>query len=106
MDISKEVTELMAKAYPDGFTLRDEANAIVAFAIRNSSLENLHAGKYSPLLEDEKLSRITDEEMKDLMIEFSERVEKLLRQKEEEPERYKKLILGVGYFYCQGWNRQ
>ena len=38
--------------FPDGFTLRDEANAIIAITVRNEPIEHLHAGKYSPLLED------------------------------------------------------
>ena len=42
---SKELRELEARAFPDGFTLRDEANAIVAVAFRNGPLEDLHAGK-------------------------------------------------------------
>ena len=48
-------------------TLRDEANAITVYAFRNSCLEDLHAGVYSPLLEDDSLCRITDKEMKKLM---------------------------------------
>ena len=37
---------------PQGeFTLRNEANALTAFAFRNGFLEDLHAGKDSPLLE-------------------------------------------------------
>jgi len=97
--------DFIAQAYPDGFTLRDEANAIVAFAIRNSQLEDLHAGKHSSLLEDESLSRISEDEMKSMMIEFCERVEMLLKRKEEDPEQYKLMIQGYGSLYCQGWNR-
>lgn len=54
--------------FPDDFTTRDEANALVAYAFRNGPIENLHAGKYSELLENENLSRITDDEMKTLMV--------------------------------------
>ena len=56
--------EVLERHFPGGFTLRDEANAIVAWAIRNGPLEDLHAGKHSKLLEDDSLGRITDAEMK------------------------------------------
>ena len=77
---------------PGGFTLRDEANAIVAFAFRNGPIEDLHAGRTSELLEDESLSRITDAEMKTIMLTACERVEALLRLKESDPKRYDKVI--------------
>jgi hypothetical protein len=32
------------RAFPGGFDHRDEANAIIAMAVRNGPLENLHAG--------------------------------------------------------------
>src|SRR5947209_4002632 len=41
--------------FPSGFTVRDEANAIVAHAFRNGPIEDLHAGKYSELLSDASL---------------------------------------------------
>ena len=53
----------------DDFTIRDEANAVTAFAFRNGFIEELHAGKWSPLLEQPGNSRITDDEMRRLMIE-------------------------------------
>jgi hypothetical protein len=34
--------------FPGGFTLRDEANAIVAYAFRNGPIEDLHAGELPP----------------------------------------------------------
>ena len=67
-----EWQESVNEIFPGGFTLRDEANAIVASAFRNGPLEDLHAGEWSELLENEKLSRITDEEMKALMINACE----------------------------------
>jgi len=42
-----------------------------SWAFRNGYLEKLHAGKYSELLEKPGLSRITDVEMKKLMIQSS-----------------------------------
>jgi hypothetical protein len=64
--------------FPGGFTIRDEANALVAWAFRNGPLEDLHAGKYSPLLEDPDLSRISDAEMKTLMLNACCQLAKLL----------------------------
>ena len=58
----------MARSFPDEFSHRDEANALIAMAVRNGPLEALHAGKSSAWLEDDTLSRLTDDEMKILMI--------------------------------------
>lgn len=57
-----------APYFPGGFTSRDEANALVAWAFRNGPPEDLHAGWHSELLADASLSRITDDEMKELML--------------------------------------
>ncbi len=91
--------------FPDGFTLRDEANAIVACAFRNGPLENLHAGKYSELLENEDLSRITDAEMKVLMIAACEKVAELLQLKETDFDRYVAFITKFHRTYCKRWER-
>ena len=85
--------------------MRDEANAIVAWALRNGELENLHAGKHSKLLEDDSLSRITDAEMKTLMIHASERLEHLLRLKADDPKKYDALIKGYNILFCGQWDR-
>src|SRR5258708_2844545 len=60
----------ISRVTSDGeFTLRDEANALTAFAFRNGFLEDLHAGKSSPVLSQPGFSRISDDEMQPLMIE-------------------------------------
>ena len=70
-------------------TVRDDANALVANCLRNNELfESLHAGAYSPLLEDASLSRITDDEVKKLMIEVSARLAYMLALKAADPEAY------------------
>ncbi len=97
--------ELLDQRFPGGFTLRDEANAIVAWALRNGPLEDLHAGKHSKLLEDDSLSRITDAEMKELMLHACERVEDLLRLKERDPKKYEALIKSYNILYCGAWER-
>jgi hypothetical protein len=101
--LSDEEMKLM---FPGGFALRDEANGIVAFAFRNTQLETLHAGKDSHLLEDDSYSRITEAEMKSLMIEACEKMERLLRMKEQHPEHYRKFIMVNAWAYCRSWNRK
>lgn len=83
---------------------RQEANAITCFAFRNGMLENLHAGEDSELLTDPKWSRITDEEMKELMIEASSKVAELLRLKEREPEKYWETIASVHLGFTKRWD--
>lgn len=102
---SRDLRELEARAFPEGFTLRDEANAIVAMAFRNGPLEDLHAGKWSELLDDPELSRISDEEMKTLMIFACERVVELLRMKETDPDEYYLEMMSYGWRFCRRWER-
>jgi hypothetical protein len=60
VDLSPLPAELSEKHFPGGFTVRDEANALTAFAFRNGPLEDLHVGQSSPLLDNPSLSRITN----------------------------------------------
>ncbi len=84
-------------------TLREEANAIVAHVFRNGFIEDLHAGIVEEKLLDPKYSRITNDEMKKLMIECCEKMEKLLRLRDENPQAYKeKLRLNLKN-YCRHW---
>ncbi|MCH7725095.1 MAG: hypothetical protein IH991_01245 [Planctomycetes bacterium] len=91
--------------FPDGFTIWDEANALVAWAFRNGSLEDLHAGKRSPLLDDPALSRITDEEMKDLMMNACRQLAKFLELKAADPVKYEREIKSYKFRYCHEWER-
>jgi len=102
---SDELIEMEAQQFPDGFTLRDEANAIVAQAFRNGPIEDLHAGKLSELLSDPELSRITDDEMKTIMVNACEQVGTLLEQKENDPEAYYRQMLSYNRMYCRRWDR-
>jgi hypothetical protein len=102
---SDELIELEARVFPDGFTLRDEANAIVAMAFRNGPIEDLHAGKTSELLSDLEVSKITDEEMKTIMVNACEQVAKLLKLKETDPEAYYRQMLSYNHMYCRQWER-
>ena len=85
IELPPSAVEQIERAFPGGFSARDEANCIVAFAIRNGSLEDLHAGERSELLKRKNLSRITDAEMKRLILFACEKIECLLRMKEEPP---------------------
>ena len=87
------------------WTLRDEANGLTAIAFRNGFLEDLHAGKHSALLTDPALSRITDREMRKLMIESSAQLARLLELKENEPEVYLRTIRWFRDAYCAVWER-
>jgi hypothetical protein len=90
---------------PTDLTLREEANAIVAYAFRNGPLEDLHAGRHSTLLEDEGNSRITDAEMKHLMIAACEAVERLLQMKREDLAGYRRFLRDYHARYCSRWER-
>jgi len=86
-------------------TIREEANALTCWAFRNGYLEKLHAGKYSELLEQPGLSRITDAEMKLLMIGTSSKVAEILLMKETDPVEYWKNILYFNEHYCYKWEK-
>jgi hypothetical protein len=97
--------EILQRLFPGGFTLRDEANAMVAFAFRNGPIEDLHAGKHSELLANKSLSRMTDAEMKELMIFACEKLELLLRMREADPDGYAKFLRSYNLMYCGHWQR-
>jgi hypothetical protein len=101
-DKSKE----LEAAYPAGFTERDEANALIAMAVRNGPIENLHAGKYSALLEDQSLSRITDDEMMILILNATAVLAALNRLKASNPDLYNRMMKTYGKMYCQSWKRE
>jgi hypothetical protein len=86
-------------------TTREEANALTCCAFRNGYIEELHAGKYSELLEKPGLSRITDDEMKRLMVGASAKLAELLAMKENEPDKYWKLIMFFHKNYCGWWEK-
>jgi len=95
----------LEKAFPGGFTIRDEANAITAYAFRNGPIETLHSGKSSPLTDDPEVSRITDEEMKEIMISASERLAAILEVRDKEPAMYRRFIHDYAIKYCCRWDR-
>lgn len=86
-------------------TLREEANAIVAHVFRNGFLEELHAGITDEKFLDPKYSRITDEEMKKLMLECCDKMVKLLKLQEENPQAYKHFLWQNNRSYCRNWEK-
>lgn len=81
-------------------SLRDEANTICAFAFRNGMIEDIHAS-----VDSDGRARITDEEMKRLMIEASGKLEHVLRQMRESPVDYQSFLVKYHRNYCRGWER-
>jgi hypothetical protein len=86
-------------------TIREEANALTCCAFRNGYIEDLHAGKHSELLEKPGLSRITDAEMKKLMIGASAKLAELLTMKENDPDKYWKQMIFFHKNYCGRWEK-
>jgi hypothetical protein len=87
------------------FTMRDEANALVAYAFRNGPLENLHAGQYSELLENPEVSRITDAEMKSLMLDACQKLAQMLQLKATDPEAHSRFLQSYNRDFCGNWQR-
>ena len=86
------------------WTVREEANAITVWAFRNGYIEELHAGKYSELLEQPGLSRITDVEMKKLNIGISSKIAEILTLRDTNPGEYER---NIAYFLqcCANWEK-
>ncbi|MCE9554683.1 MAG: hypothetical protein K8T91_15105 [Planctomycetes bacterium] len=101
----ESVEQVIEQFFPGGFTVRDEANALAAWAFRNGPLEDLHAGEHSPLLEDKRYSRITDQEMKELMLSACKQMERLLRMKQDNPDVYWLKLMEYAHSYCRDWQR-
>ena len=97
------------RGHPE-LTLRDEANAITAHVFRNGFLEDLHSGLPSPLVTNPRFARITDPEMKKLMIESSAKLGHWLCLREmlleEKPEAYYQLLRAVEFRAARNWERE
>ncbi len=91
LDASLSIDDL---AQREEFSLRDEANAICAYAFRNGPIEDIHAD-----------GRISDPEMKHLMTKASESLAKLLTRKQETPAEYDRFIRDYHRKYCRRWER-
>ena len=97
------------RGHPE-LTLRDEANAITAHVFRNGFLEDLHSGLPSPLVTNPSFARITDPEMKKLMIESSAKLAHWLCLREMllevKPEAYYQLLRAVEFRASRNWERE
>lgn len=81
-----------------------EAKTIVALALRNGPIENVHSGKLCPICESQPgYSRITDAEMKAIMKNAVDRVYTLLCLKSEDPLQYERQIR-FGERYTTRWD--
>jgi len=85
---------------PAEFTTRDEANAICAYAFRNGHIEKIHAS-----VDSSGQPRITDPEMKELMIQSCRKLAELLEMKQSDPGKYEGFIRDYNRKYCYNWER-
>ena len=104
-DVRASPDETLAREFPSGFTIRDEANALTAYAFRDGPIEDLHAGISSPLTDDPTLSRITNDEMRKVMIAASEKLAGILTLRDSDPEKYMCFMQAYGLIHCTGWIR-
>lgn len=85
---------------------REEANAMVHQCLRAGFIEDLHAGESSKLLDNSKYSRITQEEMKKLMIETSAVIAEFLEMKDKNSEKYIGEINRINLFFTSNWDKR
>jgi len=81
-----------------------EANALAFAVFYSGPLEEMHLGESSEFLKP-GLQRITDDEIKHLMIDASQRMERFLREKEEDPSGYFAKIPALDMKYRERWDR-
>lgn len=77
---------------PNGFTQRDEANAVTVYAFRNTFLEEIHIGIPAGF---------SNQEMKKLMIQTSARLAALLYLKETQPDLYAEFLADYVERFCR-----
>jgi hypothetical protein len=81
-----------------------EAKALVALALRNGPIEDLHAGRLCPMCSGvSEFSHISDEEMKTIMKSAVDTLYRLLWQREYEPEKYQRNV-AFGLRYTKHWD--
>jgi hypothetical protein len=101
MDICCYHTKYMERP----MTIREEANALTCCAFRDGYIEELHAGKHFALLETPGLSRITDAEMKKIMVGASAKLSELLALRETKPVEYWRQMTFFNEKYCYRWGK-
>lgn len=81
-----------------------EAKAIVAMALRNGPIEDVHAGNTCPTCAGKaEYSHITNPEMKTIMKKAVDRVYTMLRMKQEDPDAFAHLVQ-FGSLYTSDWD--
>ena len=81
-----------------------EAKALVALAFRNGPIENVHSGKTCPTCHGKsEYSRITQDEMREIMKNAVDHVYRFLLLKENDPKAYEAL-LRLGERYTRDWD--
>lgn len=87
------------------FKLAREAKALVALALRNGPVEDLHAGKTCPTCSsNNEYSQISDPEMKKLMKYAVDRVYSMLLLRERAPDKYEALLKWADFF-TSSWDQ-
>jgi len=87
------------------WTIREEANALTYCAFRRGYIEELHSGECSEHSKNPERFRITDIEMRKLMIDASAKLAELLTLKNTKPDDYWKLIEYLNLNFCGGWKK-
>lgn len=84
--------------------IKQLSKGLVAYAFRNTHLENIHAGKKClECSRDQEYSHISDEEMKKLMKQCVNKMYTALKLYFENPEDFQKL-LGFSLNYTSNWD--
>ncbi len=87
-------------------SIRQEANALTAIVFRNGFLEHLHSGAETELISDPHVSRISDEEMKQLMVETSAKLSELMALRDSDVVRYRQQITWAHEVYARHWDTE
>lgn len=95
-----------ADAYPGGFTLRDEANAMIALAMPGGIGEARRGGLDRRTPHDEARGRLTDPDRDRIILHACRMLANLLRLRDASPDLYQQYIREAGTLYCQGWERE
>jgi len=83
-------------------TLRDEANALTVLAFSDSLSEALQTGESSRPPKPPGSRRI-DGQMRRLLIQASSALERLLRLKQDDGDKYELLVRGTKNAHCRNW---
>lgn len=84
--------------------LKRKAKSIVALALRNGPIEDVHAGAQCPTCSgSQEYSGITDQQMKLIMTNAVDQVYTLLRLEQEQPETFG-TMMQMGDLYTSRWN--